>query len=328
MAKETARARAAPAHRHRGARARHRAGIADGGGLYAFIAAPGSGSWVYRYGGKNMGLGSMAIVSLAEARERARACRELRAAGVDPRAKREAERTAAKVAIAKAVTFDQAAAAYIKAHGPGWRNPKHRQQWANTLATYASPVIGGLPVGAVDVGLVLQILEPIWSTKPETAGRLRGRIEVILDWAQGARLSRRREPGTLEGPAGRAASQALQAPSRPASSRTALCRACRLHGRAAGASGHRRARARIHHPDRRPQRGDSWRDLRRDRLRRKALDGAGRADEGRARASRPARRPRTGDRQRDDGGGQGCRCRYQQRRRYSPAPADRCPTCR
>ena len=156
----------------------------DGGGLYAFIPAPGSGSWVYRYGGKNIGLGSLSIVSLAEARERARACRDLRAAGIDPRAKRDADRTAAKVATARAVTFDQAAAAYIKAHGPGWRNPKHRQQWANTLATYCSPVIGALPVGAVDVGLVLQILAPIWSTKPETAGRLRGRIEVILDWAR------------------------------------------------------------------------------------------------------------------------------------------------
>ena len=156
----------------------------DGGGLYAFIPAPGSGSWVYRYQNKNMGLGSMAVVSLAEARERARACRELRAAGLDPRAKRDADRTAAKVAAARAITFDQASAAYIKAHGPGWRNPKHRQQWANTLATYASPVIGALPVGAVDVGLIMQILEPIWSTKPETAGRLRGRIEVILDWAR------------------------------------------------------------------------------------------------------------------------------------------------
>jgi integrase len=156
----------------------------DGGNLYAYIAAPGSGSWVFRYGGKNMGLGPMAVVSLAEARERAQACRELRAKGLDPMAARYAERAAAEAAAAKAVTFDQCAAAYIKAHAPGWRNPKHRQQWSNTLATYASPVIGALPAGAIDVGLVLQILEPIWSTKTETASRLRGRIEVILDWAR------------------------------------------------------------------------------------------------------------------------------------------------
>jgi integrase len=156
----------------------------DGGGLYLFIAAPGSGSWVYRYGGKNMGLGAVAVVSLAEARERARTCRELRAGGVDPKAKRDAQRAAAKIEAAKAFTFDQAAERYIAAHAPAWRNPKHRQQWRNTLATYCSPVIGALPVGAIDVGLVLQILEPIWSSKPETAGRLRGRIEVILDWAR------------------------------------------------------------------------------------------------------------------------------------------------
>jgi integrase len=156
----------------------------DGGGLYAFIAAPGTGSWVYRYGGKNMGLGSMSVVSLAEARERARTCRQLWTAGIDPKAKRDAERGAATIEAAKAMTFDQAAERYIAAHIAAWRNPKHRQQWQNTLATYASPVIGNLPMAAIDVGLVLQILEPIWSIKPETAGRVRGRIEVILDWAK------------------------------------------------------------------------------------------------------------------------------------------------
>ena len=81
------------------------------------------------------------------------ACRQLRAAGVDPKAKRDTERAAAKIVAAKAVTFDQCVAAFLKAHGPGWRNPKHRQQWQNTLASYASPIIGGLPIGAVDVGL-------------------------------------------------------------------------------------------------------------------------------------------------------------------------------
>ena len=156
----------------------------DGGGLYVLVG-PGSASWVFRYGaGKNMGLGSVSMVSLADARDLADACRQLRAAGVDPKAKRDTERAAAKIVAAKAVTFDQCVAAFLKAHGPGWRNPKHRQQWQNTLASYASPIIGGLPIGAVDVGVVLRILEPIWSTKPETAGRLRGRIEVIIDWAK------------------------------------------------------------------------------------------------------------------------------------------------
>jgi hypothetical protein len=156
----------------------------DGGGLYAFIAEPGTGSWVYRYGGKNMGLGSLAVVGLADAREKAHSCRELRAAGIDPKQKRDDERTAAKVAAARAITFDKAAGSYIAAHKAAWRNAKHKQQWENTLATYASPVIGALPVAAVDVGLVLKILEPIWTSKPETAGRVRGRIESILDWAR------------------------------------------------------------------------------------------------------------------------------------------------
>src|SRR4051812_36249892 len=98
----------------------------DGGNLYAYVATPGTGSWVFRYSGKNMGLGSMAVVSLAEARERAQACREQLAKGLDPKVEREAQRTAAKVEAAKAVTFDQAAVAYIKAFAPSWRNPKHR----------------------------------------------------------------------------------------------------------------------------------------------------------------------------------------------------------
>ncbi len=135
----------------------------DGGGLYVFISRPGTGSWVYRYGTKNMGLGSISVVSLADARERARACRELRAAGVDPRARRDQDRTAAKVAAARTTTFDQCAVAYIAAHKVAWRNPKHRQQWTNTLATYCSPVFGDLPVARRRHRPRPAILEPIWS---------------------------------------------------------------------------------------------------------------------------------------------------------------------
>jgi integrase len=156
----------------------------DGGGLYAFIAAPGSGSWVFRYGGKNMGLGPMAVVSLADARERARECRELRARGLDPKAERAAGHAAAKVAAARAITFDQCAAAYIESHAPGWRNPKSRVQWTSTLASYASPVFGALPVDAIDTGMVMRALQPLWPTKNETASRLRGRIESVLSWAK------------------------------------------------------------------------------------------------------------------------------------------------
>jgi hypothetical protein len=81
------------------------------------------------------------------------------------------------------MTFDQCRDAYIKAHRPTWRNPKHVSQWENTLATYVTPVFGSLPVGAIDIALVTKVIEPLWSSKPETASRLRGRIETILDWA-------------------------------------------------------------------------------------------------------------------------------------------------
>ena len=160
---------------------------ADGDGLYLQVSAYGTKSWLFRFtlAGKarEMGLGAVNTVSLAEAREEARRCRKLVREGVDPIEVRKAERTKAMVEAATALNFRQCAEAYIKAHEAGWRNPKHRQQWGNTLGTYAYPVVGDLPVAAVDTGLVLKVLEPIWNTKTETASRLRGRIESVLDWA-------------------------------------------------------------------------------------------------------------------------------------------------
>jgi len=90
-------------------------------------------------------------------------------------------------------------AVYIEAHEAGWRNPKHRQQWRNTLGTYASPVIGSLPVQAIDLTLVMKVLEPIWHTKPETAARLRGCLEVILDWATVRGYRKRENPARWRG---------------------------------------------------------------------------------------------------------------------------------
>ena len=97
---------------------------------------------------------------------------------------REEEKRRKAMEAAKAVTFAQCAESYIESHKAGWRNAKHAEQWTKTLETYAEPVIGPLPVQQVDTGLVLKILEPIWSTKSETASRIRGRIENILDWAK------------------------------------------------------------------------------------------------------------------------------------------------
>jgi integrase len=166
---------------------------ADGGGLYLQVTAgkdPGqlNKSWLLRFkrGGRErqMGLGSLQTIGLGEARQEAERQRKLLLDGLDPIEARDAARAAQSVAKAKAVTFEWCATRYMAGHEAGWRNAVHRKQWHSTLATYAYPVIGNLPVDAVDTGLVMQILKPLWGEKNETASRVRGRIEKILDWAK------------------------------------------------------------------------------------------------------------------------------------------------
>jgi integrase len=158
----------------------------DGAGLYMQVRDADHRSWIYRYTlfGKArwMGLGAFLDVSLAEAREAAAAARKRVRQGVDPIATRKTE-TTAKRAAGALHTFKEVADAYIAAHESSWRNDKHKQQWRNTLATYAEPILGKMPVATVDVGAVTRVLEPIWREKPETASRLRGRIESVLDYA-------------------------------------------------------------------------------------------------------------------------------------------------
>jgi integrase len=161
---------------------------ADGGGLYLQVSRLHTRSWIYRYmldGRRHeMGWGAYPAVSLAAAREKAAECRRMvQGSRIDPIAARREERDRARLDAAKTMTFRQCAEAYITAHEAGWRNPKHRAQWRSTLKTYVYPVLGELPVQAVDVGLVMKVLDPIWTTKPETASRVRGRIESILDAA-------------------------------------------------------------------------------------------------------------------------------------------------
>jgi integrase len=165
----------------------------DGGGLYLQVTVNGKDgtparSWVYRYmlrgRAREMGLGSLTAISLQEARARAGECRRQRHDGIDPIEARKAEREQASLDAGRALTFKEAANRYIDGHKAGWRNLKHAAQWENTLATYAHPVIGALSVQAIDTTLVLKVLEPIWTVKPETASRLRGRIESVLDWAK------------------------------------------------------------------------------------------------------------------------------------------------
>jgi integrase len=130
-----------------------------------------------------MGLGPLHTVTLTEARVKALEARKLRLAGIDPLDARFAERAAAKLEAAKTMAFNECAEKYIEAHMAGWKNAKHQQQWTNTLESYAYPVFGDLPVQAIDTALVMKVIEPLWAEKTETASRLRGRIEAVLDWA-------------------------------------------------------------------------------------------------------------------------------------------------
>jgi integrase len=162
--------------------------FADGGNLYFRVAHGGSRGWIFRYtiGGRarDMGLGAYPQISLAAARRHAVKCRELLNKGSDPIEQRRIVRAEQRVAAARSRTFDDCARDYIADHDAGWRNAKHRAQWASTLKTYVSPIFGRLPVSTIDETLVLRALKAIWYSKPETAARLRGRIESVLDWAR------------------------------------------------------------------------------------------------------------------------------------------------
>ncbi|MDE2368510.1 MAG: integrase arm-type DNA-binding domain-containing protein [Burkholderiales bacterium] len=156
-------------------------------GLALQVTATGARSWTLRVviAGKrrDMGLGGYPEVTLAAARDKAREARELIRQGVDPIQRQQAAQSALRAAMAEALTFKECATAYMKAHRAGWKNAKHAQQWENTLKQHAFPIIGELLVRDVKLVQVLAVLEPIWTTTNETAVRLRGRIELVLDWA-------------------------------------------------------------------------------------------------------------------------------------------------
>ena len=171
----------------------------DGNGLYLRVTESGTKNWIYRYTldgkARDMGLGPLTTVSLAKARAAADDCRRLRREGLNPIEARRAQRAVQAAPEARAPTFRACAEQLIASHEVGWRNAKHRQQWRNTLATYAYPIIGELPVTTVDTELVLQVLQqpiqiegskmtPLWNAKSETASRVRGRIESVLNWAK------------------------------------------------------------------------------------------------------------------------------------------------
>jgi integrase len=178
----------------------------DGGGLYLKVQQSKDSnqrnkSWIFRWGssGKNsIGLGSLRDVSLAEARELATQNHRLTKQGIDPRIERVKIKEAAKAAN-NIVTFERAAVLYIESRREGWKSKKHAQQWANTLETYANSTIGKLPCSSVTTDHIVKILTPIWTKRNETATRVRGRIENILDWAKASGHRTGENPAAMKG---------------------------------------------------------------------------------------------------------------------------------
>ena len=159
----------------------------DQHGLYLQVQSERNRSWLLRYEIRGRerwaGLGPLHTVSLTEARERARKARLQILDGLDPIEQRKAQRAARELETTRSLTFEQAAQQYFNQHAEKWKNAKHRAQFLSTLKAYAFPIIGRLSVSDIDTSLVLQVIEPIWKTKTETASRVRNRLEAVLDWA-------------------------------------------------------------------------------------------------------------------------------------------------
>ncbi len=174
----------------------------DGRGLYLQVTATGAKSWVLRYmlrgKAREMGLGSYDDVGLADARAKAKEARNLRADGIDPIEARRAKKAAQALAEAKSQTFDECCDGYVGDHQTGW-GIHHKQGWTNSIRDFVTPVLGKLSVAKVDTALVLKVLKPIWTTKHETARRLRTRIESVLDWARANHYREGENPARWKG---------------------------------------------------------------------------------------------------------------------------------
>ena len=176
---------------------------AVGFGAYLQISEWGTRSWILRYrtGDKamHMGLGSAEIITLKEAREKAHAAQRTRLDGKDPLQEKRAAKRQRLLAHAHAKTFEECALAYITAHEAGWRGDHSRRQWSASLERYVYPKIGNMPVADVDLACVLSVVEPIWTLVPETARRVRNRVELILDWATARGLRQGDNPARWRG---------------------------------------------------------------------------------------------------------------------------------
>ena len=177
--------------------------LSDGGGLRLDVDARGGRSWVFRFKSpvtnkeRYMGLGPASDVTLVQARDAAQAARQLIRDGKDPIGHRNERKATAKAEAARAITFQAFAEQFVNTHKPGWKNAKHAQQWENTLKNYVYPVIGTTPVPSVTTDDVVRVVSPIWLVKRETAARIRGRIEQILDAATAKGLRTGGNPALL-----------------------------------------------------------------------------------------------------------------------------------
>ena len=160
---------------------------AAGDGLYLQVSPGGGKSWIFRYQraglARHMGLGRFDIVPLVEARQRVHDARKLLLDDIDPLQNRRAQRAEGRAKAARGITFKKCAEEFMASQIVGWRNADHRRQWRSTLERYAFPLLGDVMVAAIDGALILRVLDPIWASKPETASRVRGRIESILSRA-------------------------------------------------------------------------------------------------------------------------------------------------
>ena len=257
----------------------------DGHGLWLQVSEQGSKAWLFRYmrdgRARQMGLGALHTVSLQEARARARHARQVLLDGLDPIDVKHERRSRLRLEKARALTFKQCADDYLGAHAGAWKNAKHRAQWSATLDAYAHPLIGALPVAAIDTALVLKILRPIWQEKPETASRLRGRIERIFDWATVQEYRRGDNPARWRGhldallPAKTKVRAVKHHPALPFVELPAFM------AELPQARQHFGQGARVHHPDGNAHGRSHWRSLGRNRfIQAKTLDGPCFAHEG------------------------------------------------
>jgi integrase len=219
-------------------RLRERGRYACGAGLYLQVTSGGSRSWLFRYQRNNktreMGLGPYPVVTLAAARDLVLDHRRALHAGRDPLEER---RAAARALMTSATTFDDVRDEYVEAHKPAWRNPKSAAQWTASLQTYVSPVFGTRQASSITVNDVLAVLTPIWSTKTVTARRIRGRVEVILDYAKARGLREGENPARWRGGLDHllpAAGKLVKVKHYPALPPDALCGVMRALARMAG----------------------------------------------------------------------------------------------